>query len=120
MGIKASNIKTTFDPVDISESGLINFKHANEGGTFGHTVYIQRTNNNELFVFNTSSATLDIAMARAGHTPQVVGGMAVYNISNGNHKGLQGFLDGADGKDSWEFAYTPASTLNANVQKLKA
>lgn len=120
MGIKASNIKTTFDPVDISESGLINFKHANEGGTFGHTVYIQRTNNNELFVFNTSCATLDIAMARAGHTPQVVGGMAVYNISNGNHKGLQGFLDGADGKDSWEFAYTPASTLNANVQKLKA
>ncbi len=43
--------------------------------------------------------------------------MTVYPLSN--DKGLQAFLNGIDGKRGWQFAYTPASTLNANVQRLK-
>ncbi|MFC6296736.1 hypothetical protein GNF76_07550 [Pseudomonas sp. CCM 7893] len=119
MGIKPDSLKTTFNPADITESGLLNFKHANEGGAFGHTVYIQKTNNNELFLFNTNSPDLDVAMIRNGNPPQISGAMTVYNLSDGKHKGLQDFLGGFNGKEGWQFAYTPASTLNANVQNLK-
>lgn len=119
MGIKPDSLKTTFNPADITESGLLNFRHAHEGGGFGHTVYIQKTSNNELFLFNTNSVVLDAAMIRNGNPPQISGGMTVYNLGDGKHKGLQDFLGGLDGKDGWQFAYTPASTLNANVQNLK-
>ncbi|MFL1390878.1 hypothetical protein ACI77F_24745 [Pseudomonas tritici] len=118
MGIKPGNLKTTFNASDIKESGLINFKHANEGGGFGHTVYVQKTKNNELFLFNTNSPDLDVAMIRNGNPPQLSGGMTVYNLDNANGKGLQTFLDGFDGKPGWQFAFTPSSVLNANVQKL--
>ena len=118
MGIKPDNLKTTFNAADIKESGLINFKHANEGGDFGHTVYVQKTKNNELFLFNTNSPDLDVAMIRNDNPPQFSGGMTVYNLDNANGKGLQAFLDGLDGKPGWQFAFTPSSVLNANVQKL--
>ena len=103
---------------DITESGLINFKHASEAGLFGHTVYIQKTMHNELYLFNTNSPDLDIAMAMVGNEPAVSGGMTVYRLDGSGQKGLQRFLDGIDGKTGWQFAYTPASTLKANVQKL--
>lgn len=118
MGIKPDSLKTTFNAADITESGLINFKHAYEGGGFGHTVYVQKTKNNELFLFNTNSLDLDVAMTRNGNPPQISGGMTVYNLDNANGKGLQAFLDGFDGKPGWQFAFTPSSVLNANVQKL--
>ncbi|WP_339456020.1 hypothetical protein [Pseudomonas sp. EA_65y_Pfl1_P120] len=118
MGIKPDNLKTTFNAADIKESGLINFKHANDGGDFGHTVYVQKTKHNELFLFNTNSPDLDVAMIRHGNPPQVSGGMTVYHLDKANGKGLQAFLDGFDGKQGWQFAFTPASVLNANVQKL--
>ncbi|WP_177044255.1 hypothetical protein [Pseudomonas yamanorum] len=120
MGIKPDALKTTFNPADITESGLLNFKHANEGGEFGHTVYIQKTADNELYLFNTNSPDLDVAMVRAGNPPVVSGGMTVYHLGNGKDKGLQRFLDGIDGKPGWQFAYTPASTLNTNVKSLNA
>ena len=44
--------------------------------------------------------------------------MTVYHLDGNGKKGLQRFLDGIDGKTGWQFAYTPASTLKANVQKL--
>ncbi|WP_411388590.1 hypothetical protein [Pseudomonas sp. MPB23] len=118
MGIKPDSLNATFNTADITESGLINFKHANEGGLFGHTVYIQKTKHNELYLFNTNSPDLDIAMAREGNKPTISGGMTVYHLDGNGQKGLQRFLDGIDGKTGWQFAYTPASTLKANVQKL--
>ena len=119
MGIKPDGIKKTFNPAEITESGFLNFKYANEGGEFGHTVYIQKTNNNELILFNTKSPDLDVAMLRSGHSLKQSGGMTVYKISGGDHKGLQDFLDGLAGQAGWQYAYTPASQLNANVQKAK-
>ena len=116
--IKQDSLKTTFNAEDITESGLINFKHANQGGQFGHTVYIQKTKNDELFLFNINSPDLDVAMIRNGNPPEYSGGMSVFPLSNGKSKGLQDFLDGLGGKPGWQFAYTPASTLNANVKKL--
>jgi hypothetical protein len=118
MGIQPDGIKATFNAADITESGLINFKHASEAGLFGHTVYIQKTMHNELYLFNTNSPDLDIAMALLGNEPAVSGGMTVYRLDGSGQKGLQRFLDGIDGKTGWQFAYTPASTLKANVQKL--
>ncbi len=44
--------------------------------------------------------------------------MTVYHLGDGKHKGLQDFLDGLNGQSGWQFAYTPASTLNANVANL--
>ncbi len=120
MGIKPDALKTTFNPADITESGLLNFKHANEGGEFGHTVYIQKTADDELYLFNTNSPDLDVAMVRAGNPPVVSGGMTVYHLGNGKDKGLQSFLDGINGKPGWQFAYTPASTLNTNLKSLNA
>ncbi|PHN32019.1 YopT-type cysteine protease domain-containing protein [Pseudomonas sp. ICMP 460] len=117
MGIKPDRLKTKFNPDDITESGLLNFKYANEGGDFAHTVYIQKTSSNELFLFNTNSPDLDLAMIKSGSPPQISGAMTVYALSDGKHKGLQDFLDGLGGKVSWQYAYTPASTLNATVQK---
>lgn len=119
MGIKPGSIKTTFKPAEITESGLINFKHAHEGGEFGHTVYVQKTIDNELILFNTNSPELDVAMIRNGNPPQFIGGMQVYRLDNGKHKGLQDFLDGVNGTTGWQFAYTPASKLNANVSRLQ-
>lgn len=119
MGIKPDGIKNTFNPAEITESGLLNFKYAHEGGNFAHTVYVQKTNNNELILFNTNSPDLDIAMLNTGHPLKEVSGMTVYKISGGDHKGLQDFLDGLGGKVAWQYAYTPASQLNANVQKAK-
>lgn len=119
MGIKPDGIKKTFNPAEITESGFLNFKYANEGGEFGHTVYIQKTNNNELILFYTNSPDLDVAMLRSGHSLKQSGGMTVYKISGGDHKGLQDFLDGLAGQAGWQYAYTPASQLNANVQKAK-
>nr|WP_274610255.1 YopT-type cysteine protease domain-containing protein [Pseudomonas sp. TH21] len=118
MGIKQDSLKATFNAEDITESGLINFKHTNQGGEFGHTVYIQKTKNDELFLFNINSPDLDVAMIRNGNPPEYSGGMSVFPLSNGKSKGLQDFLDGLGGKPGWQFAYTPASTLNANVKKL--
>lgn len=118
MGIRPDNLKTTFNAADIKESGLINFKHAHEGGEFGHTVYIQKTKNNELFLWNTNNPDLDVAMIRNGNPPQIYGGLTVYNLDNANGRGLQTFLEGFDGKSGWQFAFTPSSVLNANVQKL--
>lgn len=120
MDIKPDNLKTTFNPADITESGLINFKYANEGGDFAHTVYIQKTSNNELFLFNTNSPDLDLAMIKSGNPPQISGGMTVYKLSDGNHKGLQDFIDGVGANVSWQYAYTPASKLNANVRKAQS
>lgn len=119
MGIKPDGIKKTFNPAEITESGFLNFQHANEGGEFAHTVYIQKTNNNELILFNTNSPDLDLAMLRSAHSLKQSGGMTVYKISGGDHKGLQDFIDGLGGKVGWQYAYTPASQLNANVQKAK-
>ncbi|MEG2189611.1 MAG: hypothetical protein RRY08_07235, partial [Christensenella sp.] len=90
-----------------------------EGGEFGHTVYVQKTIDNELILFNTNCPDLDVAMIRNGNPPQIVGGMQVYRLDNGKHKGLQDFLDGLNGTAGWQFAYTPASTLNANVSRLQ-
>ncbi len=118
MDIKQDSLKATFNAEDITESGLINFKHTNQGGEFGHTVYIQKTKNDELFLFNINSPDLDVAMIRNGNPPEYSGGMSVFPLSNGKSKGLQDFLDGLGGKPGWQFAYTPASTLNANVKKL--
>lgn len=120
MDIKPDSLKTTFNPADISESGLINFMPAIEGRSFAHTVYVQRTKNNELFLFNTNSPDLDVAMIRSGNPPQISGGMTVYKLTDGNHQGLQDFIDGLGGKVGMRYAYTPASTLNANVRKLHA
>ncbi|KRP47834.1 hypothetical protein SAMN04490190_1092 [Pseudomonas libanensis] len=120
MGIKPDGIKTTFNPAEITESGFLNFKHANEGGDFAHTVYIQKANNNELILFNTNSPDLDLAMLKSGHPLKQSGGMTVYKISGGDHKGLQDFIDGLGGKVGWQYAYTPASQLNANVKKAKS
>lgn len=119
MGIKPDSLHVKFNPAEITESGLLNFKHAAPGGEFGHTVYIQKTSNNELILFTTNSPDLDIAMIRNGNPPQLSGGMTAYNLGNGKDKGLQDFLDGLNGKPGWQFAYTPASVLNANVNKLK-
>lgn len=119
MGITPDNIKTRFDAADITESGLLNFKHGHEGGEFAHTVYIQKTKHNELYLFNTNSPDLDLAMIKNGKPHKVVGGMTVYKLDNGNDKGLQSFLDGFGGKRGWKFAYTPSSTLNANVRRLR-
>ena len=118
MGIEANSVKTTFNPAEITESGLLNFKYANPGGGFAHTVYIQKASNHELFLYNTNSPELDLAMIKSGNPPQVVGGMTVYSLGNGKHKGLQDFIDGTGGKLGWQFAYTPASTLSANVARL--
>ncbi|WP_421560375.1 hypothetical protein [Pseudomonas sivasensis] len=117
MGIKTDNLQTVFNSADITESGLLNFKHTNEGEAFAHTVYIQKTKDNQLYLFNTNSPDLDMAMIKNGNLPVISGGMTVYPLSN--DKGLQAFLNGIDGKRGWQFAYTPASTLNANVQRLK-
>ncbi|WP_146118136.1 hypothetical protein [Pseudomonas poae] len=117
MGIKPESLKTTFAPADITESGLLNFKNAVEDGKFGHTVYIQKTSNNELFLFTTNSPDLDAAMTRSGNPGQISGGMTVHKVGDG--KGLQDFLNGLNGSPGWEFAYTPASTLNANVRALQ-
>ncbi|WP_460084661.1 hypothetical protein [Pseudomonas sp. H2_G03] len=117
MGIKPDSLKTTFNPAQITESGLLNFRHAYEGGEFAHTVYIQKTHHNELFLFNTNSPDLDLAMISSGNTGQISGGVTVYKLGNG--EGLQRFLNGFNGKVGWEFAYTPASTLNANARALQ-
>ncbi|WP_395607402.1 hypothetical protein [Pseudomonas sp. B22129] len=118
MGIEPGSLKTTFNPADITESGLLNFKHATPDGDFAHTVYIQKSNDGELFLFNTNSPDLDLAMIRNGNPPVISAGMSVYPLGNDKHKGLQNFLDGLDAKPGWQFAYTPASTLRANVEKL--
>lgn len=117
MGIKPDSLKTTFNPADITESGFINFKYANEGGDFSHTVYIQKTSNNELFLFNTNNLSFDAAMIKSGNLPQTSAGISVYKISDGNHKGLQDFIDGLGENVKRQYAYTPASELNANVKK---
>lgn len=119
MGIKPGNTKAAFNPAEITESGLINFKHAHEGGEFAHTVYVQKTIDNELILFNTNCPDLDLAMIRNGNPPQIIGGMQVYRLDNGKHKGLQDFLKGLNGTAGWQFAYTPASTLNVNVSRLQ-
>jgi hypothetical protein len=116
--IKQDSLKTTFNAEDITESGLINFKHANQGGEFGHTVYIEKTKNDELYLFNINGPELDGAMIRNGNPPEYSGEISVFPLSNGKSKGLQDFLDGLRGNPGWQFAYTPASTLNANVKKL--
>ncbi|MBC3301010.1 hypothetical protein H0Z09_07740 [Pseudomonas sp. SWRI18] len=118
MGVEPGSLKTKFNPDDITESGLLNFKHATPDGEFGHTVYIQKAENNELYLFNLNSPDLDVAMIRNGNPPVTSAGMTVYSLGNGKHKGLQNFLDGLDAKPGWQFAYTPASTLTANVEKL--
>lgn len=118
MGIEAGDVKTAFNPAEITESGLVNFKYAKPGGEFGHTVYIQKASNGELFLYNTNSPDLDVAMIRSGNAPQIVGGMTVYSLGNGKHKGLQDFIDGLGGKLGWQFAYTPASRLRDNVARL--
>lgn len=118
MGIQPDSLKTGFNPADIQESGLLNFKRAHEGGEFGHTVYIQKDVNNKLYLFNTNSHDLDAAMARHGNPSKLSGSMTVYHLGDGKHKGLQDFLDGLNGQSGWQFAYTPASTLNANVANL--
>lgn len=118
MGIKPNALKTTFNSADITESGLLNFKHANVGGEFGHTVYIQKTADDQLYLFNTNSPDLDVAMARAGNPPDVSGGMTVYHLGDGKDKGLQNFLDGINGQSGWQYAYTPASALDINVKSM--
>ena len=120
MGVDPDNLKTRFDTADISESGLLNFKHAHEGGEFAHTVYIQKTKHNELYLFNTNNPDLDVAMIRNGNPPEVSGGLTVYHLGNGKDKGLQDFIDGFDGKGGWQFAYTPSSALNTNVARLRS
>ncbi|MBC3921524.1 hypothetical protein H8S66_01485 [Pseudomonas lurida] len=118
MGITPDDLKTTFNAADIKESGFLNFKHGNDGGEFGHTVYIQKTDNNELFLFNTNSPDLDVAMIKNGKPIEISGGMTVFHLDDAGQRGLQGFLDGiAVGKD-WQFVYTPVSTVTANVQGL--
>ncbi|WP_300631757.1 hypothetical protein [Pseudomonas sp.] len=118
MDIKPGSQKALFNPEDITESGFLNFKHAHKDGEFGHTVYIQKTNNNELYLFNTNSYSLDAAMLSNNNPFQIHGGLTVYNITGDKHKGLQDFLNGFGGDTPWEFAFTPASTLNANIKKL--
>lgn len=119
MEVKPGNLKDTFNPVEITESGFLNFKHSTPNGQFGHTVYVQKTSSNELMLFNTNNLDLDAAMVRNGNPPQLSGAMTVYNLGNGKHKGLQNFIDGFNGNAGWQFAFTPASVLNANVNKLK-
>ncbi|KTC62848.1 hypothetical protein AO262_26480, partial [Pseudomonas fluorescens ABAC62] len=111
MGITPGSVKNTFNAADITESGLLNFKHSNEGGHFGHTVYVQKADDGQLYLFNTNSAELDAAMLKSGHELKTSAGMTVYNISNGNHKGLQNYLDGADGQLGWKFAFTPSMDM---------
>lgn len=120
MGIKTEHLKSTFNAAEITESGFLNFKHATENGAFGHTVYIQKTKDNELYLFNTNSPDLDVAMIRNGNPTEPSNGVFIYPLGNGKDKGLQSFLDGFDGKQGWQFAFTPASTLKANVQNLSA
>lgn len=120
MGIKADSLKTAFNSADITESGILNFKHSREGEGFGHTVYIQKTNNNELYLFNANGPDLDVAMFRSGNKHEVIDGAAVYPLNDAGKKGLQNYLDGIKANDGWQFAYTPASTLNANVRSLRS
>lgn len=117
MDIKPSGVKSIFNPAEISESGLINFKSRHGEKNFKHTAYIQKTEKGELFLYNFNGLALDSAMLKSGHPlKQVSGGGFVYDISHGNHKGLQDYLDHAI--DGAEYTFTTASTLNANVQKL--
>lgn len=118
MGITPEHLKTTFDAAQIKESGFLNFKHGNEGGAFGHTVYLQKTDTHQLYLFNTNSPDLDVAMIKNGKPIETSGGMTVFHLDDAGQKGLQNFLDGiAVGKD-WQFVYTPVSTVTANVQGL--
>lgn len=119
MEIKPGKLNDQFNPAEITESGFLNFKHSTPNGQFGHTVYVQKTSSNELMLFNTNNLDLDAAMVRNGNPPQLSGAMTVYNLGNGKHKGLQNFIDGFNGNTGWQFAFTPASVLNANVNKLK-
>ncbi|MGH2423423.1 hypothetical protein ACRCF9_23255 [Pseudomonas canadensis] len=119
MGINPANTKSIFNPAEISESGLINFKSLHGEKNFKHTVYLQKTEKGELFLYNFNGVPLDGAMLKNGHPlKQVSGGGFVYDISHGNHKGLQDYLDHPI--DGAEYTFTTAGTLNANVQKLKA
>ncbi|MEJ5280577.1 hypothetical protein WH299_15010 [Pseudomonas sp. MYb541] len=119
MGINPANTKSIFNPAEISESGLINFKSLHGEKNFTHTVYLQKTEKGELFLYNFNGLALDSAMLKNGHPlKQVSGGGFVYDISHGNHKGLQDYLDHPI--DGAEYTFTTAGTLNANVQKLKA
>ena len=59
-------------------------------------------------------------MIRSGNKHEVMNGVNVYPLGNAGKKGLQYYLDGIKANDGWQFAYTPASTLNANVRNLQS
>ena len=115
MGITSSNTTKTFKPELISESGVLNFKRVGETEPFAHTVYVQRSKTNELFLFNKNDQSLDMAMAARGQSPATAGACQVYALDKAGQANLQKWLDGPPAR---EVVYTPASVLNANTMRI--
>ena len=115
MGITSGNTAQVFKPDVITESGLLNFKRVGDAEPFSHTVYVQKSSNNELFLFNNNDLSLDLAMAGRNQLPVTAGGCQVYALDKAGQANLQTWLDGPPSR---ELAYTPASELNANVLRL--
>lgn len=115
MGITSSNTLKTFKPEVITESGVLNFKRVGETEPFSHTVYVQRSKTDELFVFNKNDPSLDMAMTGRNQSPVTAGACQVYALDNAGQANLQKWLDGPPAR---EMAYTPASELNATVLRM--
>jgi hypothetical protein len=112
MGITPGNTQGVFNPASITESGIINFMDRRAGGGIVHTAYIQKTSDNKLFIYNINQPILDGAMVKATGNVEQSAGALVHSLDN---DGLQNWLD-----TGYDFAFTPNSTLNANVQRLAA
>lgn len=112
MGITADSTSGVFDPSKITESGIINFVSKGEDGRMVHTAYIHKTGDNQLFIYNVNQPVLDGQLVKTTETVRQCGGGLVHSLDN---DGLQKFLD-----KGYEYAFTPNSIINANVQRLGA
>ncbi|QJI29249.1 hypothetical protein HKK55_11160 [Pseudomonas sp. ADAK18] len=123
MGIAPDTIKHTFNPADITESGFINFIDKNANGKVVHTAYIQRTVDNKLYLYNSNQITLDAALIRTGDAVHESRSVRAFNLDNSKQQALQTWLDVGDNIPGlvghrYDFAFTPASTLNRNIEQL--
>ncbi len=117
MNIKPETTKDIFNAADITESGIVTFisKKGYNEGNIAHAVYIQKTNNGELYLYQSNSHSLDLALGGRATVPAKAGNANFYKLGPEQYAAIQKHMISETG---YSMVFTPASTLNARVTAL--
>lgn len=114
MKISPETLKDTFNISDIRESGILSFvsKNGYNQGLVTHVTYLHKASDGHVYLYHSNAHLLDNRLGGIKTPPATAGKANVYLLDAEKQQGIQQFMTEEAG---FRIAFTPASSLNAQV-----